>query len=128
MESAIAVVVLRVQVLLFGHFQKAQMLRVFVIIGRAPERGVIENHSGKLAREGQGKRHEASFRFFPAFASGHKGGRRLASESFGDFTEKLLDRSAETRERCWLAGGLFFSASAPVFAARLEDGGGPPGV
>ncbi len=127
MESASAVVVLRVQVLLFGHFQKAQMLRAFVIIGRLPESGVIENQPGKLAREGPGKRHEASFRFFPPFASGDKGGRRLAGE-FGDFAEKFLDRSAEGRSRRGLTGGLFFSASAPVYAARLEDGGRPPGV
>ncbi len=47
-----AVIVLRVKVLLFGHFEKAQMLCVFVVIG--PHGPIVI--SRMVARKGDGRR------------------------------------------------------------------------
>jgi hypothetical protein len=86
------------------------------------------NRRGKAFRDWRGVYPETPFAVVAAFAPCDKRGRRLAGENFGDFAEKLPDGSAEKRARRRLAGGLLFSARVPVFAARLEDGGGPPGV
>ncbi len=91
-------------------------------IGRALDR------RGKALRDWRGVHPETPFAFFATFAPCDKGGGRFAGENFGDFAEKLLDRRAERRSQRGLAGGFFFSACVPVFAARFEDGGGPPGV
>jgi hypothetical protein len=64
-----AVVVLRVKVLLFGHFKKAQILGVFVMIGREPERGVIKDRPHNLLCDSAGKHPEPFARFLPAFAA-----------------------------------------------------------
>ena len=62
------VVVLLVKVLLFGHFQKAQILGVFVMIGHRPEIGIIEDRPRNPAHDVQGRKPKPFAGFLTALA------------------------------------------------------------
>ena len=113
------------------------------MIGHGPEIGIIEDRPRNPSHDLESKKPESPAGTFPAFPALRRGrGKRLYDGGRG-FAEQVLDGAGE-RRRFWrvvrgglradrggayqLAGGFFFSICVPVFAARLEDGGRPPGV
>ncbi|MGA8028932.1 MAG: hypothetical protein WB992_17465 [Bryobacteraceae bacterium] len=68
MKSVVVMVLLKI--LVFGHFEKAQILGVFIMIGWEPENGVIKDRPYNPRCDFAGKHPEAFARFVLPFAAG----------------------------------------------------------